>query len=226
MMNNKLKQAFRDAAALEFADIPTRDSDIQYEFSTNLTLSMPKLVKAERSGFRHVANTKLKRVAAIVIAFMLIGIAVFGIPPVRAAVVGFITRIFETEMEFSTERGGTARIEERYGIAMLPDGFVEASTDESEASLITFYTHDNGDAIIFKQTATDASFASADMELEKMHRVTLNGMDVYIRSAENCVFAIWLCDEYVFSLTCYGEQEQDEVLAIVESVERVELPPD
>ena len=59
MPNDKeiLDQAFRDAMAAEFKDIPTDDSRIDYTFSERFESQMSGLCKKEKGRFWRITNT-------------------------------------------------------------------------------------------------------------------------------------------------------------------------
>lgn len=219
--DNKLKQALREVVSREFANIPMRDDEIQYEFSTSLPRSATKQIRAGRIGLWRMTNKAARRAAVIAIAFLLAGLIALGIPSVRAAVVGFIARIFDDRIEFSTQNHGDSVIVDRYMLSSIPEGFTELYTDETESEITVVYTNDNGETIRFKQSVAVDYLESVDANLGQMTCITSDGVDIYVYNTEGCVYAIWLENEYAFSLTYYGGRSHTDVLDIIELVDKV-----
>ena len=63
---NRLNEAFREAAADEFKDIPADEAQIALEFSPSFEKRMDKLIALEKKKTWELVNTSAKRTALVV----------------------------------------------------------------------------------------------------------------------------------------------------------------
>ena len=210
MAENKLKTALREVVSAEFAEIPGNEREINHSFSDDFLRRMDKLTHAQRSRFWRMTNTVPKRVAAVAAAFLLIALTACSIPSVRAAATKFIRETFDSYVHFFTEKSERRQITEYYRLTELPD----------DSCCISFYQNEAGDRIIFAQSVTEDFAIDVDNENGKHSQIDLSGTDVSIYESAGVMVAVWLHDQYAFSLTVYGDCGIDLMIKLIDSVQR------
>lgn len=221
MKDNVLNAALREVVSREFADIPQHETEIAYEFSNDFTRRMDRLTKAEKSRFWRMTNTIPKRVAAIFVAIMLIALTACSIPTVRAAVVDLIKETYENCIHFFTGEAGSKKISEHYVLTELPEGFVETSTVDNDASFVAVYQNEKDDKIILSQSITEGYWIDIDNEYGNISEIDISGIKVTFYESDDCIVAVWIQDQYAFNLTVYGEYN---IKLIIRMIKAVRLP--
>ena len=221
MKDNVLNAALREVVSREFADIPQHENDIAYEFSNDFTRRMDRLTKAEKNRFWCMTNTIPKRVAAIFVAIMLIALTACSIPTVRAAVVDFIKETYENCIHLFTGEAGSKKISEHYVLTELPEGFVETSTVDNDASFVAVYQNEKDDKIILSQSITEGYWIDIDNEYGNISGIDISGIKVTFYESDDCIVAVWIQDQYAFNLTVYGEYN---IKLIIQMIKAVRLP--
>ena len=207
MAENKLKTALREVVSAEFAEIPKNEREINHSFSDDFLRRMDKLTHAQRSRFWRMTNTVPKRVAAVAAAFLLIALTACSIPSVRAAATKFIRETFDSYTEY-------------YRLTELPDGYAEEIVVKNDSCCISFYQNEAGERIIFAQSVTEDFAIDVDNENGKHSQIDLSGTDVSIYESAGVMVAVWLHDQYAFSLTVYGDYGIDLMIKLIDSVQR------
>lgn len=218
MSKAQLKNAFREAAAYEFCDIPRDESQIQYEFSAEFEKKMSKLIAKQKKKTWHWVNTAPKRIAIIAAVAIMLFTTACSVPEIREPVVEFVTEVYETFREYFFEGDSTAVITEKYNITSLPSGFEEIDTLENDAVIIKTYENDNGDIIRFTQTAGISSL-SVDVEQGDNQILNVSEYEVYLYSDAGLKHSAWICDTYLFEIICYGDFSEQDMIDMIESVE-------
>lgn len=221
MAENNFNKALREVVSREFSDIPLRENEIDHEFSDGFTRRMDKLTKAEKSVFWRMTNTVPKRAAAIVIAIMLATLTACSIPTVRAAVVDFIKETYENCIHLFAGEAGSKKISEHYVLTELPEGFVEISTIDNDASFVVVYQNEKDDKIIFSQSITEDYWIDIDNEYGIISEIDISGIKVTFYESDDCIVAVWIQDQYAFNLTVYGGYN---IELIIQMIEAVRLP--
>lgn len=220
MAENKLKTALREVVSAEFAEIPGNEREINHSFSDDFLRRMDKLTHAQQSRFWRMTNTVPRRVAAVAAAFLLIALTACSIPSVRAAATKFIRETFDSYVYFFTEKSERRQITEYYRLTELPDGYAEEIVVKNDSCCISFYQNEAGDRIIFAQSVTEDFAIDVDNENGKHSQIDLSGTDVSIYESAGVMVAVWLHDQYAFSLTVYGDCGIDLMIKLIDSVQR------
>lgn len=220
MADNKLKTALREVVSAEFAEIAKNEREINHSFSNVFLCNMGKLTHAQRSRFWRMTNTVPKRVAAVAVVFLLIELSACSIPSIRSAAIKFITETYDSCVHFFTEKSERRQITEYYRLTELPDGYAEESVVKNDACYISFYQNEEGDRIIFAQNVTEDFAIDVDNENGKHSQINLSGTDVSIYESAGVMVAVWLHDQYAFSLTAYGDYGIDLMIKLIDSVQK------
>lgn len=218
MTKAQLKNAFREAAAYEFRDIPRDESQIQYEFSAEFEKKMSKLISHQKKKTWHWVNTAPKRIAIIAAVAIMLFATACTVPEIREPVVKFVTEVHETFRDYFFEGDDAAVITQKYNITSLPSGFEEIDTLENDTVIITTYVNEDGDLICFAQFASETSF-TVDTEQGEHRILDVSEYEVNLYTSEGVQHAIWIHDIYLFELTCYGDYSEQDMIDMIESVE-------
>lgn len=107
-----------------------------------------------------------------------------------------------------------------YRLTELPDGYAEEIVVKNDSCCISFYQNEAGDRIIFAQSVTEDFAIDVDNENGKHSQIDLSGTDVSIYESAGVMVAVWLHDQYAFSLTVYGDCGIDLMIKLIDSVQR------
>lgn len=219
---NNFNKALREAASYEFSNIPLREGEIPYTFSSEFLNKMGKLTKAEKRRFWRMTSTLPKKLAVIAASLLIVTLAACSIPSVRAAVTTFFRDTYDSFVHFFTDDTGTGQILTQYVLADIPDGFSKAESIENDTFCIHVYRNDADDEIVLSQSIISDYSIYLDNEQSEITDVVISGMDVSILDSpeNNCKGAIWLEDGYAFELTVYGDYDLDFIVQLVLAVER------
>lgn len=220
MTKAELKNAFREAVAYEFRDIPHDEALIQYEFSAEFQKRMNKLIDKQKKKIWHWVNTVPKRIALIAAAAIMLFATACSVPEIREPIVKFFTEVHEsfTEYFFEGDTAENAVISEKYQLTSLPSGFIETNVYEDENLVSTTYKNENGDSIMLSQIVGTSS-VSVDAEYGETKTLNVSGNEVHLYSDEGIMQAVWSHDTYLFELICYGNYSEQDMIDMIESVE-------
>lgn len=218
MKNEPLKHAFRDAASIEFNNIPMFDADIDYIFSVGFETKTQKLVKRRKNYFWHMVNTTRKRVAIVALAILILMTTACGFPKVRERIVKMVSNNEDTFIEYSFEGETTNEILHTYYLSEIPDGFSETDSSSSVARNYTVYRNSNDDVIKFSQSITGSIALSVDNEHGKTKEINVSGNTVYLYSAYETHIAMWTYNGYFLEIVVYGDYDESFIISLVESV--------
>ena len=87
----------------------------------------------------------------------------------------------------------------------LPEGFVETSTVDNDASFVAVYQNEKDDKIILSQSITEGYWIDIDNEYGNISGIDISGIKVTFYESDDCIVAVWIQDQYAFNLTVYGE---------------------
>lgn len=219
MTENNLSIALREVVSSEFSNIPMNEDEIHYTFSNRFLNKMDKLTKAEKSRFWRMTNTAPRRVAVVLVSLLIIILTACSIPPVRAAVVGFIKETCDNCVRLFTGDVGSNKISDQYGLTELPDGFTETDRKESNSRRIVSYQNAKGDQIILSQSITEDYSVFLDNENGELSEINISDMNVSVYESDDCTVAVWLQDSYAFHLAVYGDYDMDFMIRLIEAVQ-------
>lgn len=218
MTKAELMNAFREAATYEFRDIPRDDSQIPHKFSEEFEHKIAKLIQKEKSFFWHFVNTASKRVAVIILVFVMLFTPACSVKAIREPIVRFLTEVYETFTEYFFEGEKTSVITEKYYIWAIPDGFVEESAYETDTTINIVYRNGENNTIHYTQAVTDETTIYLDTEKADSKTITVSEYEVHLYEQEGVLYAMWTSNGYYFEILCYGDFSEDDMVSLIQSV--------
>lgn len=220
MGNKKLEfdNAVREVIAMEFADIPRSEDEIDLAFSPKFESKMEKLIAKEKNSFWRITNTPRKRLAVILVAIMVMFTTACGIDAIREPIVNFIMEVTDAFYDFIYNGEVTNTISYEYQLVPVPDGFEEVSVERTDTSVIRKYIDSSDNKIILSQNISNDTTVAVDSEKGTITTVTINNVEAVIYEYDNFAQAVWSSDSYVFFLIYYGDIEIDAMQDLISSV--------
>lgn len=219
MSKTDFKNAFREVVSSEFAHIPTDENSIDFTFSERFNKRMAKLIRSQKKVYYNFVNTAYKRVAIICIILLTMLTTACSVKAIREPIVNFFTEVYETFTRYLFEGDTTDKITKEYTIKKLPDGFEQTEQFNSDILIVTTLENDNGNIIEFSQAVADGALFDVDSEQGETELVQIGGAEVMLYKSPNSTLAMWIQDEYYFTITCYYEANTDIIKQMIEQVE-------
>ena len=219
MTEAELKNAFREAASLEFAGFSENESDHVHEFSEGFGKRMARLVRAEGRPTWRLVHTRPKRlviIAAVLIAAMLL--AACAVPEVRGSIGGFLLRIFSDRAEIAAPEGVRGTFGNRYLLTPVQDGFSACGTETADNAITTVYRDENGGVILLKQTADPDGRCVVNSVNAQYTECSVAGRNAFVLYAEEYTLCVWAEDGYCFCLYCSTAVGPETVEKLIGSV--------
>lgn len=202
----------------EFAHLPP------HEFSPGFERKIEKLT---RKANHPILYRPLYRVASIILAVLLgSGIWLTFDTSARAAFFGWVREVYETYFVYHFEgvlNDGTEPL--NYQITMLPDGYTEFYSGDSEGTVFTVYANEAGEMLKFnyssKPDETSWFIGVENMTVEKIY---INGLaaDLIIPLDPNdAIVIMWETEEHT-AISLSGFFTAEELISIAESIEAIE----
>lgn len=224
MTREEFNRAFTEVVSMEFADIPTKESEIDFTFSKNFLRKMDNLIALQQDGVWKLLGVVRRHIAVIAIIILGVTISACGINQV---VIHLYGNVYE-EMREEFYAGVTAtEIAYEFKISDLPEGFEKVGLIKDTRHIISEYENEDGDEIIFLQDATAEARLGIKDELteagEGRKYVTRSSTmirDIKVELYENKDYAgaIWIEDGYYMELRYYGCESLEEITAMIDSV--------
>ena len=224
MASEVLKKALMASAAEEYFNIKLVSEADNLEPSAAFTAKMEALVrKTDAPAKRSLRYTLL----AAAVIFLISVTMVFSFADVRNEVIRLFREYYYThfDIEYGFEDSGDIAvgdgINELYTLSGLPDGFTQQSLTENEHSVITVWENDGGDALILSQ-GDGMTKRSVDAERLTRAVVVSEGTEYEVYSEKGYMVVFWSTRDYTFSIDCYGNFTQDEIISLAENIKEVE----
>lgn len=222
MNENNFKKALYAALTPEYEKILS-EQKTEHEFSSKFNKDMQKLVKRRRKPYYKLINTVGKRVACIIIAFLVASsVTILSVEALRNAVADFFVSIFE---KFSTvqpieDDSAPLIIEDIYEITYDLNEFTIDYEEYDDYSRYITYIKD--DIAIFYEQYTkymyDVNINTEDAEISTL---IINGHEaIYFQNNHQYYNIIWDNGDYIISLL--SNIDKDILIDIAESVKKVE----
>ena len=180
-------------------------------------------LKWARDRERPVWRRALRQAAMIALVIALsFGTLVTAVPPVRAAVLQWVTEWYETHIVYRYRGDAPAEPLPEYAIAALPDGFAETERDHLSGIVDVVYEDDTGNLIfleyIFMHQGGAMVFNTDDCIVTDL---TVNGMEGRFFESETPGYfnsITWIDADRNIQLAITGVFEKTELLRMAESV--------
>lgn len=215
----ELKQAFREVASMEFAEIPCSEEQIVFTFSKKFHKKMEKLIVRQQSAFWHMCNTMAKKTAVIVIVAVSLFVTLLSSEEIRASMLEWCANVYKEYMEYYFEGETTTKIKHEYQLTMVPDGFEVVYEQRDIESITTCYENEEGDAIEFQQYVTEGFRYVLDNENTTYSTVMIDGKEVKIYKYYELAGAMWIEDGYYLWLIYYGCEDLNIIKEMVRTIE-------
>lgn len=225
MSKAELQNAFREAAAMEFQEIPRDDAEIQYEFSAAFEQKMDRILKKEKKFTWRLVNTASKRVAAIAVILLMLFTTACSVPAIREPIIEFIMETFDINISYHYDNNAPDIISAEYHLSFVPSGFSETKTDTDDGYIRIDYEDENGHRLYFVQN-TAATTLDVDAEHTEYKTLDLDGREVqlhhYADTGDSIFVAVWVENGYFFKVFCDSEISEETMIEIVSGVTPVE----
>lgn len=169
-----LKSAFKEAAALDLAELESKDIEIRYpskKQKRDIERAIRKVEHTNSVGFGRISRA----VAMIAIVCCLALGAIMLQPTVRASVWDVVVSFFEKylSVDFDTDRQVAEYKLGEYVIGYIPDGYYLEETQENMLRIDMIFKNNLENAISVSLYDTSFSHTGADIENGKSRAVTV-----------------------------------------------------
>jgi len=221
-MNNRfsLAQAFIDA---EKKDYETTDPTQVWETSAKFDSSMQTLINKEKRFTWRCLNTAGKKVAAVVLIFLLLSGSAMSVEAIRTPILNFVIEIYETFTHLffdeTLQVAPPESIEQTQAPTYMINGY---NKSEEYSDLLTYklrFINNTEDEIVYQQSTLANYNAIIDTETTPSEQVSTEfGEALYFKS-HNKHTLIWNNGFYAFKLTCPISVTFEELIKLANSVE-------
>lgn len=190
-------------------------------FSSSFEQKMRKLLRRREASYWPLVSSVGRRVAMLVLAFLLASSCLMSVEAIRVPVVHFFVEVYETfsRISFEGDEGAGASpetIEELYLPSEIPEGFV-LSESLQDSNLRLYYFVDHEDFIEWGQYCKGGTH-HVDTEGTRAEEITLNGVTYLYYSNKGIQNVIWEESGYVFS--CAGTLSRETLFMILQSAQK------
>ncbi|MBQ6930949.1 MAG: DUF4367 domain-containing protein, partial [Clostridia bacterium] len=203
-----------------FEDVPTDDSEIDFEFSDEFNRKMEKLLKRVRYDSTHVVSWATKKIIVIAAALTLAIAGMMSVSAIREPIVEIIMEIYDGFVELFFEGDTTSKITYQYSLSEVPEGFVETQRISNNGVNIMEYKNKEDKIIQFVQSITEHNSTSLDNEHGYIEEYNIDGTQVriYIDKLGGSYYAFWTKECYYMTLTFSGTTTINELIEIIKSI--------
>lgn len=203
-----------EQAGEEFADEQTECEPV--EFSQRHQKEMEKLFKQMEE--RRPAFFYVKRIAAVFVILVLLTVtSVMGVDAWRAKFLNFFTKPSQTntEVRYGEEASkGGKHFDEMVTLNYVPEGM--RITEERKGKRDVALLFSKGEEFFKLRVSKTVSVSYIDTEDKEIGKVSVNGVDAYLRTANGEHVIKWTFDEKAYTLS--GNLDKETLLKIAENI--------
>lgn len=181
---------------LKYDSLPQEWGDHSDDFNEKIKSLIAKTRRKESSYI--LMNSKkiiIAALTAILIASILV--ACRYAPLIKQ----FVIKIFEGHTDFEVEDDRRISIEEIYNPEYIPDDFI--MVDKLESSIgVKWIWENHNDSIIIDQSVISNNSIGIDTSQREYSKTSVGEIDVYYTASRGSYCAVWIYDNYTFSLVC------------------------
>lgn len=227
------KLGFSPALLLAIKEAAIRDSlplidtnEPAHTFSQGFTGRMERLIKQQKKPYYHMVNTIGKRVAIIILTFMVAATTlVCSVEAFRRPVFNFVVEVYETFSTFvfhaaDSEQSCPSTIEHTYLPDFQGDGFTLVNTVKDRVFARSEYQNSNGDSVTFMQFTLQGFEHLGDTEDTVIEKITVCGEEGLSYTNKNISTIIWNNGEYAFWIS--SNLSKDALVNLANSTKIVE----
>ncbi len=146
MTKDEFCEALRYYASKEFEDIPSNDSEIDFEFSDKFNKKMEKLLKRVSYDRTHIVSWTRRKVIMVAATIILVLAGMMSVVAIREPIVGFIYNVYEEFTEIFFDDDTIDKITYRYSLCEIPEGFVEThQINNKNVNIVEYENVNNND---------------------------------------------------------------------------------
>ena len=166
-----------------------------------------------------------KRIAVIAAVFTVILASTLTVSAIRDPFFEMVKTFFDDHVELSFDGEKKYKIEEIYGLTVIPNGF--ELTDESINSNSVFRDYENKDGNIISSSQMSTGYDTTvhvDTENSNNQTVTVDGMEIYVVKSkrDDVTAAFWGNDGYSFNLVYFGSIDVDALSEMISDIQIIE----
>ncbi len=225
--NEELKEALAKARDIRLQAID--QLEVEHEFSARFNRKMNQLIKAESKPYFPLLNTQWKRIVAVLVVIIFLGITTVAcVPVLRNRFYKMIEDIYEKYSRISFEKTPEDHLDigpfVEYEITEVPEGFelIERKVIKQDHYVSAIYVSNYG-YVRFRQMPMENNKFIINTEDARLKTFYLNGVKRYYINNEELRIIFWYDDRYVFVISGEAEKiEEDQILSLAQSVLPVE----
>lgn len=197
----------------------------EHTFSHGFEKQMDKLIKRRKKPYYSLVNTVGKRVAVIILAFVMISFTtVMSVEALRKPFISFITNMFSSHSEIRSDPEDSkqypATIESKYDITEGIDGYKVILEEQYDNNRTLDYSKDNI-VVSFEQHIVDDFDMHTNTEGATIEHIDINGHEaIGWFDNHNYYHLIWNNGEYVIVIS--SNIGRNKLIGIAKSVQKVE----
>ena len=217
---SKLQNALLEVSKNYLANLELAPEEA-VSYSPRLERKMSRLLKEQRTPYRHLINTPYKKALAACLAIIIFAGALMSCKPIREPVVEFFTNVYEkfTEFFFGDEDKDVSSkvITEIHTLTYVPEGYelVESPTlTGRDKELCTVWKNSENKEIVFYH-ALLVSKTLLDTENADI-KILDSRISAAMVQKDDKIFAFWNDNEYSYTLIVCNSTEE-EIIKIINS---------
>lgn len=163
-----------------------------------------------------------KRILYVFVAILLAAILVMTVSAIREPVINFFIEVYDSFVSIFVDvpEPASIKIEEKYELGYLPEGFELVEEKEWPASYVTTYSNGK-EKIIFTQKINSSELLSdfaLDNEDSVAEYLRSNDNKILYAQKNNSTFLIWIENEYAFKIIFKYPISKDDCKKIIENL--------
>lgn len=200
----------------EFSEIPNED-EIEHIFSDKYLKSKQKLLNKLGHSYWKYVNTISKKVAIIIVTFIIAFSSLMTVASIREKVVDFIVNVYKTFSEIipsnSNEKTSMSKY---YSIPNFPENYnyIELSVNQYDGMIATYWIIEQQKYVMLTQISTSDPY-KFDSENGELSELIINNTPCLVCKTGTDFFCYWEFDGYRFELVYpidLGEEFMSEVV--------------
>ncbi len=185
LMNNQgnhLKEALTIYEERMLSRLPSDEAIKNHPvFSQHFTRKMDNLIRRQKKPYYVLFNSAGKRVASIIITFILIFSIVFSVKALRDPIVNFFVEVYRTFSTVVFQGGDPAvvpmQIETYFEPLHIPEGYRQTARDVFDSLVQTEYRNEKGDILLFEQMTIRYMQINIDTEGTTTEKIDIHGQE-------------------------------------------------
>ncbi len=224
MSKDELFDIFREYATNEFADIPSSDNEVYYDFSEEFENKMLQLFKNLHSDKKSEKSNSIGRrkiIAILIAAIFVLSVGAMSVSAIREPIIEFIFKVYDGFTDVLIEGDTTDKLSYLYSVSQIPEGFVETEKLSNESiNFVVYENKQNGNRFQISQRPTEDISGSVDNEHGHIETFDINGnkVNIYVNDSEDYYHAFWSIGSDYLTLSYFGTSTIDEIICLIKFI--------